>query len=52
MKRYLILDTEVTRDFAESLIGMVFKGELKGEYINLQTCDGDLLFAYNEVKEL
>ena len=52
MKRYIILDTEVTRDFAFSLIGMMFKGEIKGEYINLHTCDGDLLFAHNEVKEL
>ena len=52
MKRYIILDTEATRDLAGSLIGMMFKGETEREYINLHTCDGDLLFAHNEVKDL
>ena len=52
MKKYQILDTESTREFAFSLIGMTFEGETESEYINLHTCDGDLLFAHNEVKEV
>ena len=53
---YTILDTESVRDFAESLIGMTF--EITGytkfingvEYIELNTCDGELLFAEDEVQ--
>ena len=53
---YTILDTESTRDFAESLIGMIF--EVTGytkfingvEYIELNTCDGKLLFAEDEIE--
>ena len=53
---YTILDTESTRDFAESLIGMTFKitGYTKMingvEYIELDTCDGELLFAEDEIE--
>ena len=53
---YTILDTESTRDFAGSLIGMTFKitGYSKFingiEYIELNTCDGKLLFAEDEIK--
>ena len=53
---YTILDTESTRDFAEGLIGMSFKatGFTKMindvNYIELDTCDGELLFAENEIK--
>ena len=53
---YTILDTESTRDFAESLIGMTFKitGYTKFingvEYIELDTCDGELLFAEDEIE--
>ena len=53
---YTILDTESTRDFAGSLIGMTFKitGYTKFingvEYIELNTCDGDLLFAEDEIE--
>ena len=53
---YKILDTESTRDFAEGLIGMTFKatGFTKVindvNYIELDTCDGELLFAENEVQ--
>ena len=53
---YTILDTESTRDFAESLIGMTFKitGYTKFingvEYIELDTCDGELLFSENEIE--
>ena len=53
---YTILDTESTRDFAGSLIGMTF--EITGytkiingvEYIELDTCDGELLFAEDEIE--
>ena len=53
---YTILDTESTRDFAGSLIGMTF--EITGytkfingvEYIELNTCDGELLFAEDEIE--
>ena len=53
---YTILDTESVRDFAESLIGMTF--EVTGytkfingvEYIELNTCDGELLFAEDEIE--
>ena len=53
---YTILNTESTRDFAGSLIGMTF--EITGytkfingvEYIELNTCDGELLFAEDEIK--
>ena len=53
---YTILDTESTRDFAGSLIGMNFKitGYTKFingvEYIELDTCDGELLFAEDEIE--
>ena len=53
---YTILDTESVRDFAESLIGMTFKitGYSKFingiEYIELDTCDGKLLFAEDEIE--
>ena len=53
---YTILDTESVRDFAESLIGMTFKitGYTKFingvEYIELNTCDGELLFAEDEIE--
>ena len=53
---YTILDTESTRDFAGSLIGMTFKitGYTKFingvEYIELDTCDGELLFAEDEIE--
>ena len=53
---YTILDTESTEDFAESLIGMTFKitGYTKFingvEYIELNTCDGELLFADDEIE--
>ena len=53
---YTILDTESVRDFAESLIGMTFKitGYTKiingVEYIELDTCDGELLFAEDEIE--
>jgi hypothetical protein len=52
MKRYKILDTDSTRYFAYSLIGMMFEGEIQGQYINLHTCDGELLFAFDEVEEI
>ena len=53
MKKYQILDTENTRDFAFSLIGMTFEGEVdSAPYINLHTCDGDILFAIDEVEEV
>ena len=53
---YTILDTESVRDFAGSLIGMTF--EITGytkfingvEYIELDTCDGELLFAEDEIE--
>ena len=53
---YIILDTESTRDFAESLIGMSFRSTgftkvVNGvKYIELDTCDGELLFAENELQ--
>ena len=53
---YTILDTESVKDFAESLIGMTFKatGYTKMindvEYIELNTCDGELLFSENEIE--
>ena len=53
---YTILDTESVKDFAKSLIGMTFKitGYTKFingvEYIELDTCDGDLLFAEDEIE--
>ena len=54
--KYTILETESTMDFAESLIGMTF--EVTGytkfingvEYIELNTCDGELLFAEDEIE--
>lgn len=52
MKLYRILETETTKDFCKSLIGMVCQGAVKGEYIELYTCDGKLLFKENEVKEV
>ena len=53
---YTILDTESTRDIAESLIGMSFRPTgfttiiNSVKYIELDTCDGELLFAENEVQ--
>ena len=53
---YTILDTESTRDFAESLIGMSFQTTgftkvINGvNYIELDTCDGGLLFAEDEIQ--
>ena len=53
---YTILDTESVKDFAGSLIGMTFKitGYSKFingiEYIELNTCDGKLLFAEDEIE--
>ena len=53
---YTILDTESVKDFAGSLIGMTFKitGYTKFingvEYIELNTCDGELLFAEDEIE--
>ena len=53
---YTILDTESTRDFAEGLIGKSFQvtGFTKMindvNYIELDTCDGELLFAEDEVQ--
>ena len=53
---YTILDTESVKDFAESLIGMTFKVTgyskfINGiEYIELNTCDGKLLFAEDEIE--
>ena len=53
---YTILDTESVKDFAESLIGMTFKatGFTKVahgvNYIRLDTCDGELLFAEDEIQ--
>ena len=54
--KYMILETESVKDFAESLIGMTFKATgytkmINGvEYIELNTCDGDLLFAEDEIE--
>ena len=53
---YTILDTESTRDFAEGLIGKSFRStgftkvvnDIK--YIELDTCDGELLFAEDELQ--
>ena len=53
---YTILDTESTRDFAESLIGKSFRSTgftkmVNGvNYIELDTCDGELLFAEDELQ--
>ena len=53
---YMILETESVKDFAESLIGMTFKATgynkfINGiEYIELNTCDGELLFAEDEIE--
>ena len=53
---YTILDTESTRDFAESLIGKSFQATgftkvINGvNYIELDTCDGELLFAEDELQ--
>ena len=53
---YTILDTESVRDFAGSLIGMSFKATgstkvINGvNYIELDTCDGELLFAEDEIE--
>ena len=53
---YTILDTDSVRDFAGSLIGMSFKATgstkvINGvNYIELDTCDGELLFAEEEIK--
>ena len=53
MKKYVILDTESTRDFANSLIGMIFEGELlEDNTFKLNTLDGELFFNDNEVAKL
>lgn len=57
-KGYEILDTESTRDFANSLIGGAFRvtgNEMTKNgihYIELDTCDGELWFADDEIKEV
>ena len=54
--KYTILDTDSVRDFAGSLIGMSFKATgstkvINGvNYIELDTCDGELLFAEDEIE--
>ena len=54
--KYTILDTDSVRDFAGSLIGMSFKATgftkvINGViYIELDTCDGELLFAADEIE--
>lgn len=56
MKKYKILENDSTLDFCESLIGMVFEGEKViengTEYIELNTCDGRLIFEDDEVQEI
>lgn len=56
MRKFKILNTESTKDFAFSLIGMIFEGkevqENDREYIQLDTCDGELLFLNEEVQEI
>ena len=55
---YTILDTDSVRDFAGSLIGMSFKATgftkvINGvNYIELDTCDGELLFAEDELQQI
>ena len=59
MKKYIILDTEETRDFCKSLIGSTC---IKlGEEINnstgtifwrMETEDGELVFLESELKEV
>ena len=53
MKKYTILNTESTREFCKDLIGNAFEyiGEKDG-YIILNTIDGELLFAEDEIKEI
>ena len=54
--KYTILDTDSVRDFAGSLIGMSFRATgstkvINGvNYIELDTCDGELLFAKDEIE--
>ena len=54
--KYTILDTDSVRDFAGSLIGMSFRATgstkvINGvNYIELDTCDGELLFAEDEIE--
>lgn len=50
---YEVLETEKTLDFAEGLIGDAFTciGNRNG-YIILDTCDGVLIFAKDEVKQV
>ena len=54
--KYTILDTDSVRDFAGSLIGMSFRATgstkvINGvNYIELDTCDGELLFAEEELQ--
>lgn len=52
MKRYIILDNENTRDFAEGLIGHICTGEKQEKYIKLNTVCGELLFDKDEVEEV
>ncbi|HFD2052236.1 TPA: hypothetical protein ACF2DE_002967 [Clostridium perfringens] len=67
MKKYKILDCESTRDFAESLINKVFElvAVIANDYLEknldvnkkclnyliLDTYDGELIFAPDEVEE-
>ena len=53
MKKYTILSTESTKEFCKDLIGNAFEciGKKDG-YIILNTIDGELLFAEDEVKEI
>lgn len=57
MKKYIILDTEETREFCESLIGSTcikLGEEIKNDilYLNMETEDGELVFLESEVKEV
>lgn len=62
MKKYIILDTEMTRDFCESLIGTIGTYKSSSEdkvtsvgtiqYIHLETLDGELVFKPEELEEI
>ena len=53
MKKYTILSTESTKEFCKDLIGNAFECiEKKDDFIILNTIDGELLFAEDEVKEI
>ena len=54
MRYFKVLETENTKDFCVDLIDDIFQ-EIENdsiEYIKLDTCDGELLFAANEVEEI